>query len=113
MNLTPQNLAHMYTMLKGLRPFNRWKLPPLEEIRFEVTNDVDSLGTYCFIEDIHVITISRAKNGHLDTIIKTLAHEIIHMCRGKHPYKYLVHDAYFLKRSQAVALEFGFDPLEL
>ena len=87
-------------------------LPPLEEVRFEVTDDVDALGTYVHDDHYHIITISRAKNGHFQTVIRTLAHEIIHMLRGKTP-KYALHDAYFLAKSRQVAEEFGFDPLEL
>jgi len=112
MKISPKNLADMYTMLKNCKPFNRWRLPPIEQIKFSVTDDVDSLGSYVYYEGFHEITISRAKNGHLETIIKTLAHEMIHMLRGKTP-KYALHDLFFLTRSRAVAAEFGFDPLEL
>ena len=113
MTLKPTDLANMYVMFVGMRPLNRWKLPPVEDITFQITDDLDCLGSYCHDGDKHIITISRAKSSHLATIQKTLCHEIIHMCRGEHPYKYLLHDAYFLRRSTAIALEFGFDPLEL
>ena len=112
MNIKASDLANMYIMLKGLKPFNRWKLPPLEDIKFQVTDDVDALGTYVYDDNYHVITISRAKNGHFQTVIRTLAHEVIHLLRGKTP-KYALHDAYFLAKSRQVADEFGFDPLEL
>jgi hypothetical protein len=112
MKITTKNLADMYIMLKGMHPFNKWRLPPVKEVKFSVTDAADSLGTYVHDDDQHHITISRAKNGHLETVVKTMSHEMIHMLRGKTP-KYGLHDAYFLAKSRAVALEMGFDPLEL
>ena len=114
MQLTPKILEAVYIMLCNVKPFNRWKLPYPEEIKFTVTTDEDALGTYIFNDetDLHEITISKAKCAHLDTCIKTMAHEIIHMTRGK-TSKYAAHDAYFKRKATAVALELGFDPLEL
>jgi hypothetical protein len=114
MTPTPKIMASIYIMLCNCKPFDRWKLPYPEEIKFVVTNDEDALGTYIFDEeiDMHVITISKAKCGHLDTLIKTLAHEVIHMTRGK-TSKYGAHDDYFKRKASSIALELGFDPLEL
>ncbi len=64
----------------------------------------------------HVITISTAKCGHLDTVLKTLAHEIIHMiCYLESPKtdKYTSHKGLFLKLQKRVANTLGYDPKEL
>ena len=74
MRITTKNLVDMYIMLKGMHPFNKWRLPPVKEVKFSVTDDADSLGTYVHDDDQHHITISRAKNGHLETVVKTMSH---------------------------------------
>jgi hypothetical protein len=114
MKITPKIMEKVYILLCNCKPFDRWKLPYPEEIKFVVDNSEDSLGTYIFDDNInmHIITISKAKCGHLDTLIKTLAHEVIHMTRGR-TSKYAAHDAYFRRKAHAIALELGFDPLEL
>jgi predicted SprT family Zn-dependent metalloprotease len=64
--------------------------------------------------DPHVIRISEAKNGHLDTVIKTVAHEIIHMrLHLKHSKSWDKHDKSFTDLSHKVAITLGFDPKEL
>lgn len=64
----------------------------------------------------HVITISTAKCGHLDTVIKTICHEIIHMiCYLESPKtdKYTSHKGLFLKLQKRIANHLGYDPKEL
>jgi hypothetical protein len=114
MKLTPKALENIYIMLCSIKPFSGWSMPTSAEVMFVVTNELDALGTYVFDDDkdIHVITISKAKNGHLDTVIKTLAHEMIHLKRHKTKH-WDKHDAVFRKYAHSVATELGFDPLEL
>jgi hypothetical protein len=101
-------------MLTNLRPFDAWKLPDTNEILFQVTNELDVMGTYVFddLQEKHIVTISKAKNAHLDTVIKTMAHEMIHMKRGKTKGWYK-HDQVFRNYARRIANELGFDPLEL
>ena len=75
--VTPQTVQAIYEMLICLPPYNKWNLPPSKQVEFQVHKDPTCLGEY--EPDPHVIRISEAKNGHLDTVIKTVAHEIIHM----------------------------------
>ena len=114
MKLTPAALESIYVMLCNMKPFSGWSLPSTAEIIFKVTNEEDSLGTYLFNDEteMHEITISKAKNGHLDTVVKTLAHEVLHMKRYKTKH-WDKHDAVFRKYAHQVATELGFDPLEL
>jgi hypothetical protein len=116
MTPTSKSLEAMYIMLCQLKPVNRWNLPNTAEIKFVVTKDEDCYGSYVYDDDLHVITISSAKCGHFETILKTLAHECCHMKIAgptgdgegwdKHHYR-------FKQLSKSIADEFGYDPLEL
>ena len=37
----------MYAMLYCCYPFTKWSMPLPEEIEFIVTQDTDTMGTYC------------------------------------------------------------------
>ena len=112
MTPTPKTIEAMYLMLCQMKPFKSWNLPNTSEIDFVVTDDEDAYGTYVFDNDIHIITISKAKCSHFETILKTLAHEMIHMKRHR-TKSWDQHDAVFRRYAKAIADEFGFDPLEL
>lgn len=114
MKLTSGKLEAIYLMLLKLKPFDAWKMPPTDEIIFQVTNETDAMGTYVYddLQEKHVLTISKAKNAHLETVIKTMAHEMIHMKRGKTKY-WDKHDQVFRNHAHKIAIELGFDPLEL
>jgi hypothetical protein len=115
MKPTPKTLQSMYEMVCNLKPFVRWPMPNTGEIQFVVTNDEDCYGSYVF-DNVHIITISKAKCAHFETILKTLCHELIHLKiagptgdrKGwdQHDYKFKLY-------SKQVADEFGFDHLEL
>lgn len=114
MKLTPKGLASIYLMLRTFKPFCGWHLPEISSIEFKVTNELDAMGTYlfCDITEKHEISISRAKNGHLTTVIRTLAHEMIHLKRAN-TSKWDKHDDVFRKLAAQISNELGFDPLEL
>jgi hypothetical protein len=114
MKLTPKMLASIYLMLRTLKPFSGWHLPEISLIEFKVTNELDAMGTYfyCDLTERHIITISKAKNGHLSTVIRTLAHEMIH-CKRWNTSKWDKHDDTFRRYAAQIANELGFDPLEL
>ena len=71
--MTPsaKTLEAMYLMLCQMKPFKSWNLPNTACINFVVTDEEDSYGTYVFDDDIHIITISKAKCSHFETILKT------------------------------------------
>ena len=110
--VTPQTVQAVYEMLICLPPFNRWNLPPSKQVGFEVHKDPTCLGEY--EPEPHVIRISEAKNGHLDTVVKTVAHEIIHMrLYLKRSKSWDKHDNQFNELSHKIAITLGFDPKEL
>lgn len=117
MKLTPLILKEIYSALSVCEPFTRWKLPLPDEIEFQVINDTEVMGTYMYDEGgdyAHTIQISAARCGFLDTVIRTMAHEMIHASRHDTVtdawYK---HDATFRRRAHKVGKELGIDPLEL
>ena len=117
MKLTPTILRNIYAMLYCCEPFSKWKLPLPEEVKFIVDYDPETMGTYCYDEGDeheHTITISASRCGFLETVIKTIAHEMIHVSRsGTVSDAWLKHDASFRRKAHQIGVSCGFDPLEL
>ena len=116
--ITENNIANLYSALIEFPVFDEFKLPPASKVDFVIVNDPSMYGQYEPPEagEPHTITISTAKCGHLDTVMKTLTHEIIHMiCYLEAPKtdKYCSHKGLFLKLQKRVAKMYGFDPKEL
>jgi hypothetical protein len=115
MKLTPAILKNLDSAIYCMKPFDRWNMPLPEEIKFTVDQDPAVMGSYMYSDDekfIHEITISAARCGHLDTVIRVLCHECIHMSRHK-THKWTHHDKEFRSRAYRISSELGFDPLEL
>ena len=117
MKLNSDILRNMYSMLVVCQPFISWNMPLPETIKFIVDYDDSTMGTYLYSDDAdyeHIVTISAARCGWLQTAITTMAHEMIHMSRaGTITDAWTKHDATFRRRAHKVATELGFDPLEL
>ena len=117
MKLTPTILRNIYAMLYCCEPFSKWKLPLPVEVKFIVDYDPETMGTYCYDEGDeheHTITISASRCGFLETVIKTIAHEMIHASRsGTVSDAWLKHDASFRRKAHQIGVSCGFDPLEL
>lgn len=116
MKLNATILRNLYSTLYCCDPFKRWNLPLPEEIRFIADDDTTTLGTYLHDSGDdqyqHTITISKARCGHIMTVLSTLCHEMIHMSRYKTD-KWTHHDKEFRRRATMVGLELGLDHLEL
>lgn len=117
MKLTPLVLKEIYSMLMVCEPFTRWNLPLPDEVQFIVTDENDAMGTYLYDDGekfAHIITISKARCGFLDTVIRTMAHEMIHASRHDTiTDAWYKHDATFKRRAKAIGQELGLDSLEL
>lgn len=110
MSLTPATLQAVYEMLVQVPPFRRLKLPPSCEITFEVYNEPACYGEY---EPEHIIRISRAKVGHLDTLIKTMAHEMVHcLLYVRKDKAWDQHTGKFEHYANRISSTMGFDPKE-
>jgi hypothetical protein len=75
--VTRSTCVAVYELLIQLPPIKAWRLPPSKDILFVVRNMPDIYGM--FEPDPHKITLSSAKHAHLDTCIRTMAHEMIHL----------------------------------
>lgn len=96
-----------YELLRTCKPFLSWRLPPADEIEFEVIGTGHVYGD-C---DGESLRISRAKHGHLNTILQTVSHEMIHLhqMRNKLETPNTEHNADFHKRAARVCRVHGWD----
>ena len=75
--ITVETCKAVYKMLSELPPFNKYELPRPSEIEFLVVDDPDMYGSYS--PEPHCITMSTCKMSHLQTLEKTMAHEMVHL----------------------------------
>jgi hypothetical protein len=117
MKLTPAILRNLYSAIYCMKPFCNWSMPLPEEVLFIIDKDPNTMGTYLYDTGNdkyeHIVTISEARCGSIDTVLKVLFHECIHMSRHK-TLRWSHHDKEFRSRAHRIAKELGFvDPLEL
>ncbi len=111
MKLTPAILEAAYDFLRATPPFRRWRLPPGEEVTFKVGLRDDERGYYQWAGS-HAIGISAGCIGRTESLVETMAHEMIHL------YQYhrgtdtsANHNAEFRRLVELVCRRHGFDPL--
>ena len=115
MKITPKILESIYLTLAKCEPFTKWDLPPSELCRFEVVDDYTVMATYEYDDSLarpHIFSLSKARCGHLYTLIISMAHEMLHCSRHKSG-KWSLHDATFKRRKMLVGECLGFDGHEL
>ena len=76
--VTPEILEAAYEFLRTTPPFKRWKLPHADDIAFKVTRTRDRFGEF-ENTDPPTIAVSEYMNGHTQTLLATLAHEMVHL----------------------------------
>jgi hypothetical protein len=81
LHLTPAILAAGYDYLRATPPFNRWKLPPSEEISWHVINKAPHVDGFCtsFKNGTFRIEVNARKVKVTDTLLPALAHEACHV----------------------------------
>jgi hypothetical protein len=72
-------LSHVYDYLCELPPFDRWSLPPSDEIKFRITKSKKKFAQYWIEGGIHHIDVSAKLVGSHIVILSTIAHELIHL----------------------------------
>jgi len=80
--LTPNMLAAAYEFLRETEPFVEWNLPPAEELGFAVVKDARHFGWFKahYRRPPHLrILVSERTVGHTNTLLTTMAHEMIHL----------------------------------
>jgi SprT-like family len=77
--LTRDMLRAAYDFLNETPPFNKWNLPDGEDVEFKIIRNRDRFGWYRFNGEKHVIALSSGCIGYTDTLLRTMAHEMIHL----------------------------------
>ena len=105
-------LRATYVFLRSVHPFNTWKLPPPSKVHFEVTTATEVMGE--FDVDPLVIRLSSARQSTVENLLRTTAHEMVHMkfyIEGKANYHH--HDQFFRNQMKQINILMGWDKLEL
>jgi len=108
---TPEMCSAAYDLLDLTEPFCRWNLPSSDSIKFEITTKKDRHGDCEVCGPDIIIRISPHYVGRMDSLIETMAHEMIHLhmyCAGiAEPDP---HGKGFKKLASLVCKWHGFDP---
>jgi hypothetical protein len=116
LHLTPETIEAQYEALRTTKPFSAWGLSDPDDLEFCVLATRDRLGHFRGAKTgHHEIGISMRRVGTLDTLIRVLAHEMIHLYQeltGTTTGK-TEHNAEFRRIAAEVARHHCFDPKEL
>lgn len=72
--VTSASILMCYDFLRSVKPFSNWDLP--DEIEASVLDDAESFGEFIQPSEIN---ISRVLVFDMDTFVRTMAHEMIHL----------------------------------
>lgn len=109
LRLTFDMLAAAYDFLRTTEPFRRWRLPDSDELGFAVVRVDDLFADFKIKDGTPLIRVSEANNGHVVTLLATMAHEMIHLRQhltGDREH----HGPRFKKMAARVCAAHGFDP---
>lgn len=107
--LTSHRLAAAYDYLRTWPAFSRCGLPDAEEVEFRIIQNPRVYGHYTQTNH-HSIHVSAATNGLSDTILRTVAHEMVHqVLRIKGDPKFWQHGAAFKALGKRVCVFAGWD----
>lgn len=113
LTITPEVLSSAYDFLRTTAPFKGWRMPHSDEIEFRVTRDRTEHGHYNRFQgtDIHWIAMSEVSNGHTDTLLMYMAHEMVHLHQALARLETKgTHNADFKRRAKAICAVHGWDP---
>lgn len=109
LTLTPDMLAAGYDFLRTTQPFRAWRLPQADEVGFHVVRDGRLSADFVIESGMPLIRVSEAHNGYVQTLLATLAHEMIHLRQhltGDREH----HGPRFCRMRARVCAVHGFDP---
>jgi hypothetical protein len=111
--VTPARLRAIYVMLQHVPPFDRWNLPPVGNIKFEILRD-ETLGEFSLDErDRFCVGINADTHTTLAQVVETMAHELVHIRQeqlGRLPFDHAKqHNAEFRRMARHVCRALGFD----
>ena len=111
--LTPERLAAVYDCLRQFPPFNRYGLPPSSEVKFGFIRDTITAADYiAYVRDYdsHLIRFNPHFNGHLNTVMERMAHEMIHLHqRIRRHETNAMHNADFKRKARRICQIYGWD----
>jgi len=111
--LTPKRLAAVYECLRQYPPFNRYSLPPASGVEFGLVRKNDRSGDYIYFIrnlDSHLIRVNPDWNGHFDSVVMTMAHEMLHLHqRVRRLDSRTEHNADFRAKARRICTRFGWD----
>lgn len=105
--ITKATVIAAYELLRSTPPFLGWKLPDSGEINFAVVRTRSLYGD-C---DGSTIRVSASRHGQLNTLLATVAHEMLHLHQMRTGLETAntQHNADFHKRAKRVCHIHGFD----
>lgn len=113
MLLNPERMRAVYAMLLEFPPFDRWTLPPPDEVEFELLADRDHAEYNKDDDDKISIAVNPDTHLTLQQIIESMAHEMVHVRQdqvGRLPdIAERHHNAEFRKLARLVCKTLGFD----
>lgn len=113
LTFTSDTLRAAYNYLNETSPFNKWNLPDGDDVDFKVARDRSVYGSHAFDGRKHMIAISSATVGHTATLLRTMAHEMVHVHeRSNGPCGATGHGTAFKRWAFEVCKVHGFDPRE-
>lgn len=109
--LTPQRLAAVYEMLRAWPPFGRWGLPAAGEMKFHLARTKRWDAAWWIDGGRHHIEVSANRNGHMNTIVCSMAHEMIHVKQRKARTETsgVEHNEEFRRLAERVCRRYGWD----
>ena len=111
-SLSPDMLRAAYDFLNETSPFNKWNLPDGEEIEFRVVRSRDKYAYHDLDGGKQTIAFSSLTVGHTATLIRVMAHEMVHVHERRQSPSATGHSRAFVRWSAQVCKCHGFDPKE-
>ncbi|MBI3676025.1 MAG: SprT-like domain-containing protein [Proteobacteria bacterium] len=117
LRLTPEIIEGAYEFLRLTPPFKNWRLPHADEVEFVVSRHHLHLGYYRGLRrkvHSHEIGISETCVGHTNTLLRAMAHEMIHQYqqRARTETPNTEHNAEFKRLARTVCRHHGWDEKE-
>ncbi|MBV8977318.1 MAG: SprT-like domain-containing protein [Alphaproteobacteria bacterium] len=115
--LSPGIIAGAYEFLRMTPPFRGWKLPQAAEVEFVVSRHRNHVayhrGRRRKVRS-HEIGVSEVCVGHTNTLLRAMAHEMIHQYqqRARTETPHTEHNAEFLRLARLVCRYHGWDEKE-
>src|SRR5579863_3475826 len=114
MELTPDILRGAYEYLAETPPFREWNLPPAEDVKFTVTQNIARHGRcITYLAGNYEIEISAKNHKHTYSLMSTMAHEMVHVHErqtGMRKNGQIHHNKVFVALAKEVCDAHGFDP---